>query len=653
MDNPNKPNIFLFFLIILSVFFSSNQSHPQTNKSMLSSKFPISVLQQILISQKNWQPFPTWEERTSWQTLPGEVRQEIIFRGEKFLNYQWPSLSATVFLEFARTGDRANFQGLRNARRDALCSLVLAECVQGNGRFLDDIVNGVWVICEESYWGVPAHLSMQAQGFGLPDVSEPTVDLFAGETAALLAWTSYLLGSQLDEISPLIQQRIKLELDNRILKPCLERDDFWWMSFQPDVSINNWNPWVNSNWLTVALLKENDENKRLAAVEKIMRSLDKFIESYPDDGGCDEGPGYWNRAGASLFDCLELLYSATNGTTNIYDELLIKEIGRYIYRAHISDRHFINFADASAIVKLETDLAYRYGRRIGDAKLASFAAYLAEMQRDQGDIFWGSIGRQLAAIFNYVELGAAERAQPLLRDVWMEGNQVMAARSEAGSAKGLFVAAKGGHNAESHNHNDIGNFIVYLDGQPMIIDVGVETYTKKTFSERRYEIWTMQSAFHNLPTIEGVMQKDGREFAAKDVRYNFDDSFAQLRLDISGAYPPEAGVNQWIRTIRLNRGEEVIITDAFDLIQQTQDIQLTLMTVCQVDLDNSGQIHLKHESGVSLKILFDSAKLIPSLETISITDNSLKKVWGDRLKRILLRANSPAARDSWVMRIVP
>ncbi|UCE08433.1 MAG: heparinase II/III family protein, partial [bacterium] len=487
----------------------------------------------------------------------------------------------------------------RRARREALCSLVLAECAEGKGRFIDDIVNGIWLICEESYWGVPAHLSLQAQGFGLPDVSEPTVDLFASETGSLLAWTSYLLGSELDKVSPLLQPRIQLELEKRIITPCLERDDFWWMGFRPGILVNNWNPWVNSNWLTVVLLMEKNERKRITAVEKILRSLDVFIDSYPPDGGCDEGPGYWNRAGASLFDCLELLYHGTRGEINIYDEPLIREIGRYIYRAHIADRYFINFADASATVTLESDLAYRYGKRIGDERLAAFGAYFADLQREDNQIFRGSIGRQLPAIFNFSELSSAEKALPLLRDVWMEGNQVMAARSQEGSVMGLYVAAKGGHNDESHNHNDIGNFIVYLDGHPMIIDVGVETYTKKTFSAQRYEIWTMQSAYHNLPTINDIMQKNGRQFTAREVRYTSDDSFAQLRLDMAGAYPPEADINKWIRTVRLNRGKDILVTDAFDLNKEAQEIELNLMTSCQVTLDEPGQLILQDKSGIT------------------------------------------------------
>jgi hypothetical protein len=122
--------------------------------------------------------------------LPAAVRNAHIREGEKWLNAGWAMPRATDFLEFVRTGDRSHYQGLSFGRRQQLATLVLAECMEGKGRFLDDIVNGVWTISEETFWGVPAHLSLQRRGFGLPDVTEPTVDLFAAETGALLAWNS-------------------------------------------------------------------------------------------------------------------------------------------------------------------------------------------------------------------------------------------------------------------------------------------------------------------------------------------------------------------------------------------------------------------------------------------------------------------------------
>ncbi|MCG8499689.1 MAG: heparinase II/III-family protein, partial [Firmicutes bacterium] len=72
------------------------------------------------------------------------------------------------------------------------------------------------------------------------------------------------------------------------------------------------------------------------------------------------------------------------------------------------------------------------------------------------------------------------------------------ARSKDGCKQGFFFAAKGGYNDKSHNHNDVGNFVLYYNGYPVFIDVGVGTYTAKTFSNKRYEIWTMQSEYHNL-----------------------------------------------------------------------------------------------------------------------------------------------------------
>ena len=129
----------------------------------------------------------------------------------------------------------------------------------------------------------------------------------------------------------------------------------------------------------------------------------------------------------------------------------------------------------------------------------------------------------------------------MLRDAWMWHTQVMTARENKGSHEGLFLAAKAGHNGESHNHNDVGNFIVYADGNPVLIDLGTEEYTAKTFSPRRFELWYLQSQYHNCPTVRGVLQHDGLAYAARDVTYHADDLRAEMRADISGAYPAGSG----------------------------------------------------------------------------------------------------------------
>lgn len=589
-------------------------------------------------------PYPKAADRAGWEQAPADARASLVAAGERQLKTAWDVLPAIAALEFARNGNRSHYEGMRDRRRKKLQDLVMAECVEFKGRFLDEIVNGIWLTCEETFWGVPAHLGTQKAKVGLPDVTEPIVELFGAETAGLMAWTNYLLEPQLRAVSPLVPTRIRLETERRILAPALERDDFSWMGFRGGAP-NNWNPWICSNWLTAALLLETDEKRRVGAVQKIVRCLDNFLNGYADDGGCDEGPGYWGRAGASLFDCLELLHQVSSGAVNAFDRPLIRQIGLYICRAHIAGEWYTNFSDAAAKLNVDGDLVYRFGRRLRDETMMRHGAYAAFLRSEKA-IPGDSLGRQLPALFNLAELRKAPRAQALLRDAWMPGIGVMAARREAASTAGLYLAAEAGNNGKSHNHNDVGNFIVFADGRPAIIDVGVETYTAKTFSSQRYEIWTMQSAFHNCPTIDGVMQSAGRQFAASRVSCRQGDDAAELQMDISGAYPKEANLESWKRTLRLDRkSNQVEVADEFALRQAAREITLTLMTPCRVT-QQPGILILEGRARVAYDPVFT-----PTVEEIHLDDERLHGVWGDRIYRVLLHAANPPQRGKWTTRI--
>jgi hypothetical protein len=619
----------------------------------------IPQLPDLLPAPGAWRPFPTISERAGWLALPAEVRKALIQRGEAALDYAWPMLPASLFLEFARMGNRSNYERLHFDRRHTLAALVMAECAESQGRFLDDIVNGIWAICEETYWGVPAHIGAQKAGSGLPDAAEPTVDLFAAETAALLAWTDYLLGARLDIVSLLVRPRIRLEVQRRILQPCLQRDDFWWMSFDSGGhGINNWNPWVNSNWLAAALLLEEDSPRRTAAVAKILRSLDLFIATYGEMGGCDEGPGYWGRAAASLFDCLELLHSATGGKLSVYDQAKIQNMGRFIYRTHIAGDYYVNFADASAVNHPPAGLVFRYGQRIADPKMMGFGAWLAVQAGPAQWTHQEGLFRQLGALFSLPELRATPPAPSMPAAVWFDDIQVLVARDHPGDDSGLFLAAKGGHNAESHNHNDIGSVIVYAAGLPAIVDAGVETYTRKTFSPQRYAIWTMQSAYHSLlPTLVNeageFMQVPGREFAAREVLCELDAEQASLALDIAPAYPVEAGITHWQRVIRLGRGAGVTVQDDYELARPTDRIELSLLTPSQLVLAAPGVVELQPLSfgverrSAALRFTYPVALFTVRLEEVPITDERLGGVWGTRLHRIVFTAANPPLAGQW------
>lgn len=646
---------------------------------MLSQRYSLAQLHTILRARPAWQPYPTITDRAPWQALPAALRQSYVDAGVAALDYSWPALPATLFLEFARNGNRRNYEIPHFERRGRLNELVIAECIENEGRFLDDIVNGIWALCEESFWGVPAHIGHQASGRGLPDPHEVIVDLFAAETGALLAWTDYLLGDRLDDVAPMVRWRLAQEVQTRILTPCLEREDYSWMGFIPRPDgrpVNNWNPWICSNWLACVLLMETARERQVASVDKILRTLDHFLDPYPRDGGCDEGPSYWGRAGASLFDNLELLYSASDGQIDVYGERLIQEIGRFIHRVQIADDYYINFADAPALVYPDAMLVYRYGRRIDDPEMATLGAWLAERQevqnggsdesaeRKAGALkkrnVPTSMGRRLPALFSLAQLPPTPAAPPLPRDVYLDQIEVMVARDQAGATAGLFVAAKGGHNAESHNHNDIGNLVIYVDGKPVMVDAGVETYTAKTFGPQRYEIWTMQSAYHTLlPTIDGVQQLPGSQYKATQVSYQATDREVTFALDIDAAYPDEAQIDQWRRTITFQRGQAVVITDDYALASTPHRIVLSIITPSTVDLSNAGQINFGARPILGDRVAgagtldYDAAIFSVHTETIPIHDERLGGTWGDLLTRVVLEATQPTAHGVWRFRFVP
>jgi hypothetical protein len=612
---------------------------------VLRERFGAAVPEALLPAEA-FHPYPRAGERAAWEALAPALREGLVAAGEEAAARPWPALSATGFLDYRRTGDRARYEALHHGRREILAALVLAECAEGRGRFLDPVADAVWSLCEESFWGVPAHNDAEDP---LPDVERPIFDLFAGETGALLAWTDYLLGAELARVSARLRARLRAELDRRLLTPFLTRDDFWWMGLRGG-RVNNWNPWCVSNALAVALAVPWPEPRRVAAVQKALLCLDRFLDPHPRDGGCDEGPSYWDRAAGSLFDGLELLRLASGGRLDAFDEPLVAEMGRFLYRVHIADDWFVAFADSPARVSISADLVHRFGERVGDPDLAALGAWAHGRRQDRRPR--GSLGRALPAVFHWADLEQAAEgaAPPYPAGAWLPEVQVLVARERAGSPQGLFLAAKGGHNGESHNHNDVGTFLVYLDGCPAVVDAGVGTYTAQTFGPDRYLLWTMRSAYHNVPQVRGVEQRAGPAFAARAVEGGLGPDGAALHLELAQAYPAEAGIATWRRAVRLRRrgreGAVVEVEDAFRLEAPTEDVRLHLLVAGEPRAVAPGRLRIPTARG-ALDVVYEAGVLAWEAETIPLDDPRLRRVWGDRLWRVALRAQAPVGEAVW------
>src|SRR3569832_768344 len=495
-----------------------------------------------------FRPAPRASDRLAWGGLPDWVKAQILTDGEAALNEAYPPLLASDYLAYTRTGDRAEFEAKYFARRRALDALILAECVEHDGRFLDRIVDGVMLLCEESGWQLPAHNSYERGGkrSALPDADHPIIDLFAAETGAQLAVAAYLLGPELDAVTPEIVQRIDRELEQRLFAPYLTRH-FWWMG-GGDERMNNWTAWCTQNVLLAALCRPLDSARRRSVVEQAARSLDAFLKDYAEDGACEEGVLYYRHAGLCLFNSLVVLSAAAPAAFEpLWNEPKIRNVAEYIVHMHVSGRHYFNFAVCSVVAEVCGAREYLFGQAVGSTVLADFATndWATEKRATLPDEI--NLLYRLQQVFTAREMDAHRSAPTRQQDRFLAGIGLMVARDDH-----FALAVKAGNNGESHNHNDVGTVIVFKDGQPVLIDFGVETYTAKTFSPRRYEIWTLQSGWHNLPTFDGVMQHDGAEFAARDVRTMLADDRAEMSMDIAGAYTADAEVRSYRRRVTLN-----------------------------------------------------------------------------------------------------
>ena len=553
---------------------------------------------------------------TFWRdSIPQEMRQSYIQYGEQYLGKPWTVLPWTVFAENKQTGNRVNYETLCFEKRRQMAALVLAEIMEGKGRFIGDIIDGMGSFCEETWWGIPAHYP---KAVPLPELQE--VDLFNAETASLIVWTRYMLEKQLEAFSPDLCQRIDQEIERRILQPAVEKD-YWWKT-----AGMNWNPWICSNWLTCVLICEKDEARKATAIAQIRKATQAFIDAYPEDGGCDEGPGYWDRAAASMFEIMRLLDFGPI-------EPKVQKMAAYTYKTYIGNDYCVCFADAHENKAVQqVNIVYPFGVWLNDQTMREFGAYLGRQRGvltnpaalyDKSGNF-PTLGRELFFLRHINDFIAEQPREPLLKDMWLPNLQIMTARRG-----NLYVAMKGGTNGESHNHNDVGSFIVYTgEGgvTPLFIDPAVGEYTAQTFSNDRYSIWTMQSQYHNLPQINGIDQKDGKEYTAKMVSHKD----GQLTLDIAGAYPANAAVKSWKRTVTAMESG-ISITEDYELEEYRQPTRLMLMTL---------------DPDALKRIQFDANQLSATIEDISDRlDTLLQHMWGPKMYRIILTVKSAKTKN--------
>ncbi|HWU47550.1 MAG TPA: heparinase II/III family protein [Humibacter sp.] len=586
---------------------------------------------------------PTIEDRAAWSAMDAGTIAAVAVEAELERGTAWPQALASDYARFFRDGNRTAYESVVAARQARLTrAAVMGAHTAGEG-WLDEAADGVVLLCEQSSWSWAAHDDTFARhGRVIPTADSPYVDLGAGEVVAQLAWVDRILGPALGNRVPGLRERVRHEAELRVFGPFLERDDWWWLGLYRTPI--NWTPWIAGNIVSAAIMLCDDDERRARIVARAIGALDRFVAALPPDGAIDEGCAYWWNGAGRMLECLELLTRATAGELDASGLAVVRQTLRFPMRMQLGGPWYVNVADgpARATGRQPWHVPFRWGLRTGDPDVTAHAAGQREPGAPVASVSSG-LARLLHALTDRDWVDATPAAPPLPRRVWLPSVQLLVARERGGDQGGLALAVKGGHNGESHNHKDLGSFIVALDGVPLIVDVGQPTYTAQTFGADRYGIRAMQSGWHNTAAPFGLEQGEGPDFRADLVDAPvFADDADTVAFELAGAYPvPDLAGRAltWQRTATLDRSRRrITIRDAWRLPRCEDAAPTSIHLVLAGEATVLGnRATVRHPDVASpLTIAWDDPGTQASVQHWMLEDPLLTASWGDHLTRIAL-----------------
>lgn len=488
-------------------------------------------------------------------------------RAERECGEPLPGLTDELYSRFHRTGNRLAFEQVYFERRRRLARAVISLLLcdrddPWRNRFAASAMAKITSILEEVSWALPAHVNAHAAD--ITSGKDPfELDLMCTETANIMAEVIDLLGEVIPEA---LRTRIRERLVSQIFATYL--DEKISHRFQWKQCTNNWNAVCHQGIIGAALSQGDDPQLLARLLASAARSLPFFLSGFGNDGGCSEGPGYWNYGFGWFTELNRQLETRTGGELSLFEgDEHVRAISRYGLMVSLSAGNLVNFADTGATGGLGPSLLAYLGGRLGDAELTSLAAENYRMMVNKGI----DLEAERCDLFHLVRLilrcpGDLSASGLVRRDAFLPDLAVLVARGTDSRGHLWEFAAKGGHNDEHHNHNDCGNFILNIDGVRLVTEIGAPEYVKEFFGPQRYEFLAARSLGHSLPVINGYEQATGRSHASKIISHSMDANTAGMLVDITACYPAEAGCRNCTRHILLDKNAgRLTVEDQFEL----------------------------------------------------------------------------------------
>jgi hypothetical protein len=479
-----------------------------------------------------------WDRLDDWQ--PGDI----------------PVLRYSTYRSYQATGERGPGEADRARRVRELARAKLAlwlDHPRASVPYLEDVV---WAFCDDWTWVSPAHEGRH-------------IDLGAATLAADLAECIALFG---DRLAPEVTARLQGELARRIFRPFMdpERADFWW------TARHNWNAVCNGSVLRAVLYAGLAPAAAAPLVHTAAQRLTYFVDGFTEDGGCVEGPSYWDYGFGHYLQAAYALWARTAGAVNLMADAKLERVARYPLAVHFAGPHRAAFGDADQGY-LSTESCLLVNRFLKVPELLACCR-----PGPDGTVACGSL--HALGLFQGERVGA-----PPAGDAWLPDLGVATLRGPA--PDGVQVSIIAGNNGVNHSHNDVGSFVLYRRGVLWLTDPGRPIYTRDTFSDRRYASVLINAGGHSVPVVNGIEQAAGAAFRGTLRRVGEHGA----AVDMTAAYPSGA-VHRLLRTVALDPdGQGVRLEDAITLAETPGTVVERFVTFQDVDVAPDGtQVVLRH-----------------------------------------------------------
>jgi hypothetical protein len=576
--------------------------------------------------QLNESLFGELRERPHLQSLLKEIREEA---GQAQLNANLP-LTFKQFQSFEARGTRKEYENPYFERRGRLLALVLASVIDETDEYLEALENLIWEICNEYTWCLPACLPGDVDAcrqYRIPP--EQVVDLFAAETAHALAEALFLVG---DRLNSWLTYRIRTEIERRVFRPLFhEPVHFHWESWD-----TNWSAVCAGAVGMAALLLEDDRERLAGFIERVVRSLECFLEGFGDDGGCAEGLGYWFYGFGYYVYFADMLAQYTGGKLDLMSGEKVRAIAGFPAAVSLSNNRSVNYSD-SGRVDMHTGLLSRLADQC--------AITVPEMSQVPGfradDSYrWPHVTR------NIWWTDAALIGRPLPEATYSFDDLAIVVDRRRVADSTVAFSAKGGHNGESHNHNDLGHFIIHVAGENLLADLGAGLYTRDYFGEQRYSLIHNSAEGHSVPIINGHLQQAGIQYAAEVKRNEQEGNVRHYSLDLTRAYD-DPSMRQFYRCFRWAwhpLDEEAVaslhLTDSFEFDQEPSRLEQLFISQHKPEF-LAGRI-VWHGGKGTVELQFDEDQFhaeVEELEDVQSQEGKLMNVYRVRLRAVKLSAS--------------